>query len=251
MTQDLASQLADDRIDEVLEAFPLVKKHLDYVLAGGNSQQFMEAYDPNLDYNNVKLEEDDYRAQKAILGDYLHLKGHDTEFINEMLNDFEDTGKLYQKSEAARAALAKNQNAQRERMVAQQRQQQAELQETQQKFWGNISNTLDESNSFAGISIPNKEKNKFFDYLSTPVTKEGHTQRDLDHAQADLDVKLAIDYLMYTGFDLSQLIDSKAKTQNAKTLRERISANEDKVKSTRRSTRQSKTVDYDNLDLNI
>ena len=168
-----------------------------------------------------------------------------------MLNDFEDTGKLYQKSEAARAALAKNQNAQRERMVAQQRQQQAELQETQQKFWGNISNTLDESNSFAGISIPNKEKNKFFDYLSTPVTKEGHTQRDLDHAQADLDVKLAIDYLMYTGFDLSQLIDSKAKTQNAKTLRERISANEDKVKSTRRSTRQSKTVDYDNLDLNI
>ena len=251
MTQDLASQLADDRIDEVLEAFPLVKKHLDYVLAGGNSQQFMEAYDPNLDYNNVKLEEDDYRAQKAILGDYLHLKGHDTEFINEMLNDFEDTGKLYQKSEAARAALAKNQNAQRERMVTQQRQQQAELQETQQKFWGNISDTLDESNSFAGISIPNKEKNKFFDYLSTPVTKEGHTQRDLDHSQANLDVKLAIDYLMYTGFDLSQLIDSKAKTQNAKTLRERISANEDKVKSTRRSTRQSKTVDYDNLDLNI
>ena len=32
MTKDIASQMADDRIDEVLGAFPLVKEHLQYVL---------------------------------------------------------------------------------------------------------------------------------------------------------------------------------------------------------------------------
>jgi hypothetical protein len=251
MTEDLASKIADDRIDEVLEAFPLVKKHLDYVLAGGQSQNFMEAYDPNLDYSQVTIEEDDHRSQKAILADYLELKGHDNEFINEMLGDFEDTGKLYEKAEAARNALAKHQNNKREQMIEQQRRETAAQQKQVEEFWSGVSETIEDADSFAGISVPKRDKNKFFDYLSTPVTKEGYTQRDLDHANADMEIKLAIDYLMYTGFDLSDIISSKAKTQNAKTLRERISRNEDRVKSTRRSTRRSKNVDLDSLDLSI
>lgn len=251
MTADVASKMADDRIDEVLEAFPLVKKHLDFVLAGGQSQNFMEAYDPNLDYDQITIEEDDYRSQKAILGDYLELKGHDNDFINEMLNDFEDTGKLYQKAEAARGALAKHQGQQREQMIETQRKETAQLQRRQEEFWQGVSDAVEDAESFAGISVPKREKAKFFDYLSTPVTKEGYTQRDVDHANADMNIKLAIDYLMYTGFDLSDLISNKAQTQNAKTLRERISRNEDKVRSTRKSTRRSKNVDYDSLDLDI
>jgi hypothetical protein len=35
-----------------------------------------------------------------------------------MLNDFEDTGKLYAKAEAARGALAKHQTAKREQLTS-------------------------------------------------------------------------------------------------------------------------------------
>ena len=118
-------------------------------------------------------------------------------------------------------------------------------------FWDNVEDRIEDAEDFAGIQITKRDKGEFFDYLSVPVTREGYTQRDLDHAEADMDIKLAIDYLMYTGFDLSSLIDSKAKTQTAKSLKERISRNEDRVKSTRRSTRRSKNVDLDNLDLSI
>lgn len=251
MTTDIASEMADERIDEVLEAFPLVKKHLDYVLAGGKSQNFMDAYDPNLDYNQVSIEEDDYRSQKAILGDYLELKGHDNDFINSMLSDFEDTGKLYEKSEAARVALAKNQNQERDQLLTQQRQTTANQREELEDFWGNVSDTIEDSDSFAGISVPKRDKAKFFDYLSTPVTREGQTQRDVDHAGADMEIKLAIDYLMYTGFDLGEIISSKAETQNAKTLRERIGKNEDRVKSTRRKSGRNSKLDLDSLDLSL
>ncbi len=251
MTGDLASKLADDRIDELLNSFPLVKKHLNYVLAGGQSQNFMEAYDPNLDYNQVNIEEDDHRSQKAILGDYLELKGHDNDFIESMLNDFEDTGKLYEKSEAARAALAKHQDQQREQMIEKQQQYTERQREQLTDFWNNVEDTIEDADSFAGIAVPKRDKDEFFDYLSTPVTREGYTQRDIDHAEADMEIKLAIDYLMYKGFDLSDLISSKAKTQNARSLKDRISRNEDRVKSTRRSTRRSKNVDLDSLDLSI
>ena len=251
MAEDVASKIADDRIDKIMDSFPLVKKHLEYVLAGGKSQNFMEAYDPNLDYNEVNIEEDDYRSQKAILGDYLELKGHDNDFIQSMLTDFEDTGKLYEKAEAAKNALAKHQGQQREQMIEKQRQQTDSQRRQLEDFWDNVEDRIEDAEDFAGIQITKRDKGEFFDYLSVPVTREGYTQRDLDHAEADMDIKLAIDYLMYTGFDLSSLIDSKAKTQTAKSLKERISRNEDRVKSTRRSTRRSKNVDLDNLDLSI
>ena len=81
--------MADERIDEVLDKFPLVKKHMEYVLAGGDSQKFMKAYDPNLDYNEMEIAEDDARSQKAILTDYFQQKGHDSDFIKEMLEDID------------------------------------------------------------------------------------------------------------------------------------------------------------------
>ena len=251
MTKDVASQMADTRIDEVLEAFPLVKKHLEYVLSGGQSENFMQAHDPNLDYNQFELSQDDVRSQKAILGDYFTEKGHDKEFIKEMLGDYEDSGKLHTKAEAARQALGKQQAKQKEQMLSQQKETLATQQQDQQKFWDNISETIQSSQEFVGLQVPEKEKSKFFNYLSKPVSKEGYTQRDVDHAEADMEVKLAIDYLMYKGFNLKDIIKTKAKTQATKSLRQKISKNEETVKSARKKSRVSKSIDLDSLDLSI
>lgn len=252
LTADVASQIADDRIDEVMEAFPLVKQHLDYVLAGGDSQKFMEANDPNADYSLLQIDEGDTRMQKQLLANYFATKGHEQNFIDEMVNDYEDTGKLYSKAEQAKTALANLQDAQRAQMVEEQRQQQAQQESKLTEFWNGVADTIEDSGEFAGISVPDRDKNKFFDYLSTPVTREGYTQRDLDHRDADMEVKLAIDYLMYKGFDLGGIVEAKAKTQNARSLKDRISRNEDRVKSTRRSTRRKGgNVDLENLDLSI
>jgi len=251
MTKDIASQMADDRIEEVLEKFPLVKKHLDYVLAGGESQKFMTAYDPNLDYNTMEIAEDDSRSQKAILSDYFTQKGHDGDFIKEMLEDYEDAGKLHTKAEAARKALGKVQAQEKEQLVERQRAELQKQQEQQVEFWNSVQETIKESKEFAGLQVPEREKTKFFNYLSKPVTKEGYTQRDLDHSKAEMETKLAIDYLMYKGFNLEKIINKKAKTTATKTLRQKIAKNEETVKSARKQTRKTKSFDLDSLDLSI
>ena len=251
MTKDIASEIADDRIDEVLEAFPLVKEHLQYVLNGGQSQDFMQAYDPNLDYNKIEIAEDDIRSQQAVLSDYFTTKGHDREFIKEMLEDYADSGKLHNKAEAARQALGKVQSQQKEQLVERQKEQMAEQHRQQQEFWNGVSDTIQNSSEFAGLQVPEKEKSKFFNYISRPVNKDGYTQRDLDHVEADMETKLAIDYLMYKGFNLNDIINTKAKTKATKSLRDKISKNEDRVKNARRKSRVSKNVDLDNLDLSI
>jgi len=251
MTKDVSSQMADDRIDEVLNNFPLVKQHLEYVLQGGQSNQFMAAHDPRTDYGEFELNENDTASQKVILANYFELKGHDKEFTNELLEDYEDSGKLFNKAAAAKEALGKYQQQQRETMFDQQRQETQRQEEQQQEFWNGVADTIKESQEFAGITIPEREKSKFFNYLSQPVNNQGHTQRDLDHTEAEMPVKLAIDYLMYKGFNLDDIINKKASTKSVRTLRDKISNREESVKSARRAQRRTTKFDVDDLDLDI
>ena len=251
LTKDVASQMADDRLDEVLEAFPKVKEHIQYVLAGGNSDTFMRANDPSFDYGKLEIAEDDVHSQKAILSTYLQQKGHDDEFVKDFLGDLEDSGKLKSKAEIARKSLAKVQADERASLVSQQQRTMEQKAAKQQEFWTEINDTINKSDEFAGLSIPEKEKQKFFKYLSTPVDQNGYTQRDLDHTEANIEVKLAIDYLMYKGFDLKSIINTKARTTNATSLKDKINKNVERVKSAKKVSRRSKNIDLDELDLNF
>jgi hypothetical protein len=251
MTKDIASQMADDRIDEVLEKFPLVKQHLDYVMQGGQSNQFMKAHDPRSDYAEFDLRENDVAAQKVILSNYFELKGHDKAFTNELLEDYEDSGKLFNKASAAKEALGNYQAKERDNLYEEQQQQNAADEKKLDEFWGGVEDTIQTSKEFAGITIPEREKSKFFNYLSQPVDNEGKTQRDVDHSEAEMDVKLAIDYLMYKGFDLGGLVNSRAKTKSVQSLREKISGRQESVKSAKRTKRRSRNVNTDDLDLSI
>ena len=77
----------------------------------------------------------------------------------------------------------------------------------------------------------------------------GETQRDLDYAETEIENKLALDYLMYNGFKLNDIIDRKARTKSAENLRGRIQLNEERAKSARKASRRSKDFDPDDLDM--
>ena len=243
--------LAENRLDEMFESFPLVKQHLEYVLNGGESQQFMKAYDPTTDFDKLDIGEENVRLQKSVLTDYFTVKGHDKEFIDELLEDYEDTGKLLKKAEAAKTALSKVQKEQRSKMLADQKEQTQKQHKEQADFWTGVYDTIDKSKEFVGLKIADREKKKFFNYISKPVSEEGYTQRDVDHAEAKMDVKLAIDYLMFKGFKLDEIINTKARTKSVRSLKDKITKNEETIKSARKASRRSKNFDIDDLDLSI
>mgnify|MGYP003669858844 FL=1 len=251
MTKDVGSQLAESKLDELFEAFPLVKNHLEYVLNGGDSQQFMKAYDPTTDFSKLTIKEDNTRLQKSVLTDYFTSKGHDQDFIHELLEDYEDSGKLHSKSEQAQVALSKVQAADRQTMLTKQREDTLKQQQEQQDFWSNVYDTIEQSKEFEGLSIPDKEKKKFFNYVSKPIDKEGYTQRDKDHSDAKMETKLAIDYLMYKGFKLDEIIQKKARTQNVQSLKDKISRSSETVKSAARRKKSKANFDIENLDFTL
>ena len=249
--KDVAQEIAEDQIGDLFKQFPEVQQHLDYVLSGGESGKFFEAYNPQLDYNNLRVEEGDTGIQKALVAQYFEAKGHDQEFIQEMLEDYEDSGKLYNRAQVAQKSLAKGQEAQRAQMFEQQQEQFRAQEEEQEQFWGDVAEQIESGNSFGGVTIPEVDKSEFFEYISAPVTEDGQTQRDVDYAESDMDIKLAMDYLLYSGFNLESIIDKKARTQSARNLRDRIINNEERVRNARGAQRtKQKTFDPDQLDIN-
>jgi len=132
-----------------------------------------------------------------------------------------------------------------------QQQQAVQQREEQKKFWNEVYDTIEDSKEFSGIVVPQKEKAKFFKYLSTPVTKDGYTQRDKDHYESSMDVKLAIDYLMFKGFKLDDVIKNKVGTSKAKALKSRLKQSEKRVKSAKRAARRNTGFDIEDLDLSV
>ena len=248
--RDMSQEVAEEQLQGLFEEFPEVQRHLDYVLAGGDPEQFYATHNPQANYGNIEMSQGDITLQRAMLGEYFKSAGHPEDFIVDVLNDYEESGKLYGKAQAAQQHLAAAQAEEKEQMYQAQLEQQQKAEAEQDEFWDEVAGVIEEGNEFAGIRIPDNDKQEFFDYISAPVDDQGNTQRDLDYSEADMDIKLAIDYLMYSGFNLSDIIDTKARTKSVENLRSRIQTNEERVKSARKAQRRQKTFDPDQLDIN-
>lgn len=249
LTLDVANKLAEEQLDGIMENFPLVQRHLEYVMNGGQSQDFMKANDPQSDYSKVQLSENDTPMQRVVLSNYFKAKGHDDNMIKELIEDYEDSGKLFAKAELAKGALATAQGKQREYMLEQQKEQNAKTREEEKQFWTGIHKTIQEKDELAGITIPNREKNKFFKYISSPVNRNGHTQSMVDREKASQEQRLLMDYLMFKGLNLKDIIATKAKSQQTRSLKDRIvKASKTTLKSAKKKTKAKTNLDLNDLD---
>tara|TARA_B110000259_G_C14003395_1_gene397083 strand:+ start:102 stop:1229 length:1128 start_codon:yes stop_codon:yes gene_type:complete len=251
MTKDVSSKLAEEHLDDVMEQYPLIKQHMDYVLAGGDSRQFMIANDPNQDYGSVEVKENDITMQKVLVSNYFKSKGHDEEFIRDMVEDYADSGKLYDKSVAAKKALTTIQEASRQDMLTAQKEEYKQKESEQREFWDGVYKTVNDTDDLAGINIPSRNKKQFLKYISAPINKNGQTQSMLDQANAPLEQRLAMDYLMFNKFNLKEIVDTKVKTTKAKSLKNRLQTQQVKTKNASKPKRRTSDFDIDDLDLSL
>ena len=248
LAKAVGGKMAEDQLDGIFQAYPEIQQHLDYVMNGGKSQEWMKMSNQITDFESITVSEDDVRTQRAVLGEYFKLKGHDSEFVNELLDDYTDTNKLFDKATKAKGALSEYYGKQRDVSVEKEKKARVAEQQKQREFWDEINDTIQGAKDFAGLTVQEKDKTKFFDYL-TKTDKEGKTQREKDHRESTTDVKLAIDYLMYKGFNLKDIIATKAKTTNAESLRKKIKSNTS-IKGAARPKRRA-GFDFEKLDLNL
>ena len=80
LTQVLSEKLAVETLDSLFEKFPTVQRHLEYVQQGGDPNEFMRAFTPEVDYSTMEIKEDDSETQKKILTEYFIARGTEKDF---------------------------------------------------------------------------------------------------------------------------------------------------------------------------
>jgi len=252
MTKELATKVAESQLDKLFQTHPDVKEHLEYVMNGGDSRQFLMGNNAIKDLADFKVDVNDVTSQQAVMSEYLKIKGHEQEFITDLISDYADSDKLFEKAQKAKVALVKYQKDVKAKQLEEQAVENRELEKNQKEFWSGVKGTIAENKEFKGISIQERDKSDFFDFLSKPINPQGETKRDTMYAESDVETKLAIDYLLFKGFDLTSIVKKKAKTQAAKSLRSRLKTNKDKIKTAGKGVRASSgSFDVDDLELDL
>jgi hypothetical protein len=179
------------------------------------------------------------------------LKGFESDDIQESIQEFKNSGLLHSQASKALKGLTKHQATQRQQLVEQQEREALDSVERNKTYWASVQKTLTDSNEFRGIPISEKEKSEMLQYLSQPV-KDGLSAFQVAMNEAPVDVVLAIAALMKRNFNLDGLVTRKAKTEQAKGLREQLSKNRERAAS--KASRAKGTVekpDFASLDLSL
>ncbi len=223
LVEAASNKKADEALETYFEQYPDVKELLEYRRMGGDPDKFFQTRFPEVDYSKVELKEDDERQQEQIIRQELqNVRGYSQDEIEAEIEDYRNGGILENKAKRALSALKVKQQEEKNNLLEEQKQAQQQQQQEIEDYWNGVKKTLENKTQFHGIKIPTSEKDKFYEYLHKPV-EDGKSQAMVKAQEADLETRLAIDYLLFKDFDFAGLVDRRAKDRNAKTLKERLS----------------------------
>lgn len=245
LVEAASNKKADEVLNTYFEQFPDVQELLEYRRMGGDPNKFFQTRFPEVNYSEVELKEDDERQQEMIVRQELkEVRGYSDQEIDAELEDYRNGGILENKAKRALSALKVKQQEASDRLLEEQAKTKQQQEQEIEDYWNGVKNTLNKNTQFNGIQIPSSDKSKFYDYLNKPV-EDGKSQAMIKAQEADLETRLAIDYLLYKNFDFSGLIDRRAKDKNAKSLKERLQ----KAKMSKKTETSSKNDYTEELDL--
>ena len=220
-TSAVGEQIANEQLEKIFAAMPDVKEYYEYRANNGDPLKYFEAQQAEVDYNAVDLNNEAH--QKRVIVDGMRQQGFGDEDIVRMVESFEDAGILADNAGVYLKQLQATQGQRKEQLIAKQQEQAAQQRAEAEAYWNSVNETIQQGN-LKGMQIPQRQRGKFYEWMTTPVTEQGYTQRDLDRQNIDQETALAVEYLLYQGFDLKKLASNAAATQKVSSLKSKLTA---------------------------
>jgi hypothetical protein len=218
-TNAVGEQIAKEQLEKIFASMPDVKEYYEYRANSGDPLKYFEAQQAEVDYHAVDLQNEAH--QKRVIIDGMRQQGFGDEDISRMVESYEDAGILADNAGVYLKQLQANQGQRKEQLLRQQEQEAARHREEATAYWDNVQSTINNGN-LKGMQIPQRQRGKFYEWMTTPVSETGHTQRDLDRQNIDQETALAVEYLLYQGFDLKKLASNAAATQKVSSLKSKL-----------------------------
>jgi hypothetical protein len=237
-TSAVAGKIAEEQLAQIFNQYPDVREYFQYRANNGDPLKYFEAQNKEMDYSSMSID-DNTAVQRRVVQDGMRTQGFGDEEIAKMLDAYEDAGILKDNAEVYLSHLQRTQATQKQQLIADQ-ERQAEAQRAQAaQYWEEVSKTV-QTGQLKGLQIPTRQRKQFYDWMTLPVDHQGTTQRDLDRAKLDTETALALEYLIYQGFDLTKLSRNVAKTKTTQSLKSKLQSAPSA--STRMKSRSKSTV---------
>ena len=236
---DAVDETIDQRIKEEIDLFqkglPTEGKDLlRHIMSGGQVSDFVDAYNtPNV--SELDISGNNFQNQRAVLKEFLRLRGDSHEEISETLSDYEDLGKLGKQAEKAKVRLEQYYEDQK-RSLAEKTKRDSMARETQRKeVLNQITETITGSESIKGFPLSRKRKRELLQYMTdanvkvdTPNGPQYVSQFQADEMNASQNVNDFIlkAYLRMTNYDLEG-VKKKSKTDYTSKLRNKLQNRKD------------------------
>lgn len=237
--QKVGTELATRQLNELFERFPVAAELIDYMSSGGDPRKFFESGIPDL--SNLTLTEDNESMQEKVMRMKLRDDGFDESDIDERIEAYKSAAMLHKESEAALKILKKRQETEMEQMRLEKEREENEQKEEYQKFVSDTSEVI-KKGTLANVQIPEKEKKAFLEYIFRPVDKTGRTQRELQREKLSLEQRLELEYLVYKGLNIGDVIIAKKQTQSLAHLRKNAEKEASSMQRNGKSPQKQKTA---------
>ena len=232
----------ESRVKEEIELFQRAlpqegKDLLRHLMQGGSVSDFTNVYSAP-DVTKVNLEgQKNISNQRAVLQEFLRLRGDSSEDIQETLQDYEDLGKLEQQSKKAQQKLSAYYDAQKKQLAQKQEQEQAEKLQKRQEVLNDIQKTITDSPEIKGFPMSRKVKKDLISYMTdntvkidTPNGPQYVTQFQADEMEAgkNVDDFILRAYLRMTDFSLDG-VKKKTTTDLSSKLKDQLQRSKSKT----------------------
>jgi hypothetical protein len=153
-----------------------VEKFNTYVAKGGNPRSYMDEVYGDWDYSSVKLE-DNEGAQKQVLSQFLAERNpnRDSEWINNKIERYENSGVLELEAAEALEYLQDKQSVKDQELIAKQSNIKQEQELTYKKQLSDFKTQIEDQTKLAGVTMNDSKKKKLFEF-ATSVDKHGKTE---------------------------------------------------------------------------
>jgi len=226
-TERAGKEFADQQLNNFFEEHPDLGEIFDYVMLGGNVEDYYKAITPEIDYKSIDI--DNESVQKSVLKTLYRNNGYSDEQITKKLDKFEIAGILKEEAEEASILLAKAQEKEKGALIENQRREAEQSRQRQAKIWGEMEQIV-KNRKVQDFEIPVSEIQSTLDYMKKPV-KNGMSQWQIDQNDLTLEDRAALAFFMKNKGKLGKYINQAATTQRVSTLRSKLTGGKTTMKS--------------------
>lgn len=218
LVEESVKQLNTGTIKNFLENNPELKGFAQHLALGGTA----DTYSPsNINYKEINVKTLDESAKLDFLKRAFQLQGNpNPDSIIKLIQKEgeEELNKHVGASLTFLDAKQKENNQLRDQQVIAQQQQQ---EQADRQYWTDVQKVVTNGN-LGAITIPLKERQAFFDYMTKPINNKHESAEILDMSKDTVEFELLVSFLRYKKGDISQLVENLSRTQRVKSLSDRV-----------------------------